>query len=240
MSLKKCVVSFADSTGSYQKKMLRLEESLKGNFDGDFLGFTSYKEIGCEPHSVIPYKFKPYAIQKAIDLGYELILWCDSPIYAKQSIQPVFDHIEDRGYLFFDNIGYSLGDYTNDKTLQHFNITREQSWKIKMIMACCMGFSMGNLLFSHGKDYTSGVPVRSIFDEYKNVANNLYPGEWDNDDLTESKDRRVKGHRHDQSVMSALIEINGVNILKGQDTFFAYETHRQVMPIADSVCLYSG
>ena len=25
-----------------------------------------------------------------------------------------------------------------------------------------------------------------------------------------------------------------------QDTFFAYESHRQVMPIADSVCLFSG
>lgn len=230
MSLKKCVVSFADSNGSYQKKMLRLEQSLKGNFDGDFLGFTSYEEIECEPHSVIPYKFKPYAIQKAIDLGYELILWADSPIYAKQSIEPVFKHIEEHGYLFFDNIGFSLGDYTNDKTLNYFGITREESWKIKMIMACCMGFHTKKQLFQ--LNYSFGL--------YASLANDLYIGEWDNDDLTESKDRRVKGHRHDQSVMSAIIHNHGYDILKGQDTFFAYESHRQVMPIADSVCLFSG
>lgn len=225
---KACVVSFADSAGAYQKKLLRLEQSLKGNFDGDFLGFTSYDQIGCEPHSVIPYKFKPYSIQKAIDMGYELILYCDSPIYAKQNIQPVFDHIEHYGYLFFDNIGFSLGDYCNDKTLAHFNISREESWKIKMIMACSMGFSMNN------------ADAIAFVAYYSENANSLYPGEWNNDDLTESKDRRVKGHRHDQSVASALIHTMKLNILKGQDTYFSYEAHRQVMPIADSVCLFSG
>lgn len=228
MAGKKCVVSFADGTGSYQKKLRRLEQSLKGNFDGDFIGFTSYQEINCEPHHKIPYKFKPYAIQKAIDLGYNQIIWADSPVYAKQHIQPVFDHIKKYGYVFFDNIGFSLGDYTNDKTLNHFGILREDSWRIKMIMACCMGF-----------DFTD-IKTAQTFHEYYHTANNLYPGEWDNSDLTESEDMRVKGHRHDQSVMSALIHKFDMDILKGQDTFFAYESHRQIMKIADSVCLYSG
>lgn len=232
--MNKCVVSFADSSGSYRKKLQRLEQSLKGNFDGDFLGFTDYKQIGSPTHSEIPYAFKPYAIQKAIDLGYEQILWCDSPIYAKQSIQPVFDHIAEHGYVFFDNIGYSLGDYTNDKTLKYFAITREEAWKIPMIMACCMGFAA-----NYGNKFR-GLTPKGMFDQYKEVAPELYPGEWDNDDLTESMDLRVKGHRHDQSVISAIIHKCQKNILKGQDTFFAYETHRQVMPIADSVCLYSG
>jgi hypothetical protein len=226
---KQCIVSFADGTGSYRKKLQRLEQSMKGNFSGDLLLFTDYKEIGSPRHDEIPYAFKPYAIQKAIDLGYEQILWCDSPIYAKQNIQPVFDHIKEHGYVFFDNIGYSLGDYTNDKTLEYFGISREESWKVKMIMACCMGFDA---------DYDSD--PSGLFQTYKRLAKELYPGEWDNDDLTESTDRRVKGHRHDQSVMSAIIHTEKYDILKGQDTFFAYESHRQVMPIADSVCLFSG
>ena len=29
-----------------------------------------------------------------------LLLWCDSPVYATKSIQPVFDHIREWGYLF--------------------------------------------------------------------------------------------------------------------------------------------
>lgn len=226
--MKKCVVSFADKTGSYQKKLQRLEQSLKGNFDGDFLGFTSYQDINCEPHSEIPYKFKPMAIEKARTMGYELVLWADSPIYAKQSIEPVFQYLMEWKYLFFDNIGFSLGDYTNDKTLQHFNISRYESWKVKMIMACVMGFNF------------TDANVYSFFKEYKDTANKLYPGEWNNMGASESPDLRCRGHRHDQSVMSAIIFDRGLKITKGQDTFFAYETHRQVMPIADSVCLYSG
>jgi aromatic ring-cleaving dioxygenase len=218
--MKKCVVSFADKAGSYQAKMKRLEQSLKGNFDGDFLGFTDYKEIGCEPHSVIPYKFKPYAIQKAIDLGYEQILWCDSPIVAIKSIQPVFDHIEKHSYVFFDNIGHPLGKWTNQKALDHFKVTREEAMNVKMIMACCMGFDMS---FNPEK-YVNIMPY--LFYAYKSMADSLYHGSWDN-------------HRHDQTVMSFLLHVNKFNILTGQDTFFAYEQHYGVLPIANSVCLVS-
>lgn len=235
--MKKCVVSFADENGSYRKKLLRLEQSLKGNFDGDFLGFTSYDQIGCEPHSVIPYKFKPYAIQKAIDMGYELILWCDSPIYAKKPLNDLMNHIEKYGYIFFDNIGHSLGDWSKDSTLSHFGLTRDQAWSIKSIMACCMGFNMNFDLKYVGQSIVS---TKLLLGNYKGLADKLYPGDWSNDDLSVSKDRRVKGSRHDQEVMSALINLYSLNITKGQDTFFCYESHREVMPIADSVCLFSG
>lgn len=214
---RKCVVSFADEGRDYQKKMKRLEVSLRYNFDGDFLGFTSYKEINCEHHKVIPYKFKAMAIQKAIDLGYDYILWCDSPIVATQSIEPVFDHIKRRGYVFFDNIGHPLGKWTNDKCLEYFNMTREESQIVKMIMACCMGFRMDSLSSAE------------FLHDYVALANELYPGSWDN-------------HRHDQTVASFLINELGMEIIQGHKTYFAYEQFYQVpelQPIADSVCLVS-
>jgi hypothetical protein len=223
--MKKALVSFA--VGShYVDKMKRLEQSLHGNFDGDFLGFTSYEEIGCKTHQEVPFMFKPYAIQKAIDLGYELILWADSQVYAKSNIQPVFDWIQNHYYLIFDNIGFSLGDYTNDRTLNHFEITREQSWKIKMVNAKVFG-----LHCSHQKAW---------FGEYCLLAEQLYPGEWTNKFRTESTDMRCNGHRHDQSVLSCLAHKYDMKITKSQDTFFANEEHRKVMSIADSVCLFAG
>lgn len=227
--MKSCVVSFADKTGSYQKKMQRLEQSLKGNFDGDFLGFTDYVQIGSPKHSEIPYAFKPYAIQKAKDMGYQLVLWADSPVYAIKPIQPIFDYLlKGPGYLLFDNIGYSLGDYSSDKQLNHFGISRQDAWDIKQIMACVMGF-----------DFESS-STEDFFKEYKDVAHDLYPGEWDNDELTESNDARVRGSRHDQSVISCIAHKRNLRITNAQQTYFCYLEHKKVLPIAESVCMYSA
>lgn len=222
------VVSYADEVGTYAQKMKRLEQSLKDtNFNGSFVGFNSTEILGCNPHKKIPYQFKPYAIKKASEHS-DLVLWCDSVVYAKHNIQSIFDHISTHGYLFFDNIGFSLGDFTNDKTLDHFGISREEAWNIPMIMACVMGFDFKNDI------------VKELFKEYLDLSETLYKGEWDNRTLSESKDARVRGHRHDQSVMSALIWKYGLKITKAQDTFFAYEEHRKVMPIASTVCLFSA
>lgn len=216
--MKRAVVSFADSGnhGVYQSKLRRLETSLKGNFDGDFLGFTDYKQIDSPTHKEIPYAFKPYAIQKAIDLGYESVLWADSPVHAIKSIQPVFEYIEEHGYLMFDNIGHPLGKWTNDKCLEYFDYTREECMDIKMIMACCMGFDFTN----EGTKY--------IFGLYKELAKDLYPGSWEI-------------HRHDQTVMSFLLEEYAMDIVTAHKTFFIYEAFRSVpqFKIADSVCLVS-
>ncbi len=228
MAGKKCVVSFADSVGTYQKKMLRLEQSLKGNFDGDFLGFTDYAQINSPKHSEIPYAFKPYAIQKAIDLGYEQILWCDSPVYAIKPINEVFDHIWKYDYLLFDNIGFSLGDYSSDKQLNYFGITRQEAWDIPQLMACVMGFEF------------SSPEVQEWFKIYKDVAAELYPGEWNNDDLTESTDARVRGSRHDQSVLSCIAYKYDLEITNAQQTYFAYTEHKKYLKIAASVCMYSA
>jgi hypothetical protein len=212
--MKKCVVSFADGSGDYRKKLNRLQESLRRNTDADLLMFTDYKQINSQPHQVIPYKFKAMAINEAAKLGYDLILWCDSPLVAIKPLDGLFYYIEQKGYVFFDNIGHSLGQWTNQKSLDYFGKTREEALNIKMIMACCMGFNLNNLTSAN------------FLDQYISLADELYPGSW-------------QDHRHDQTVASFLIDQLGMNILKGQDTFFAYESHKQVMPISDTVCLLS-
>lgn len=209
--MRKCIVSFADNS-VYQAKMRRLEKSIPNGID--FLGFTSVNQIDCDPHQVIPYKFKPYAIEKARSLGYDLVIWCDSPIHVVKPLDQFWEFLEDEKYAFFDNIGHSCGMWSNDKCLDYFSVSREEAMKIKMIMACCMGFN-----------FTDPV-VKNIHDEYLELADMLFPGSWDN-------------HRHDQTVMSFLLNRDGLNILIGQDTFFAYKNHHGVLPISESVCLIS-
>ena len=194
--------------------MKRLEDSLRRHTDADLLMFNDYKQIKSEPHQVIPYKFKAMAINEAINMGYELILWCDSPIVAIKPLNDLFDYINRNGYVFFDNIGHSLGMWTNNKCLEYFKVDRTEAMGIQMIMACCMGFKVSNL--------TAG----KFLADYISLADKLYPGSW-------------QDHRHDQTVASFIIHELQMKILKGQDTFFAYEMHRKVMPIADSVCLIS-
>lgn len=234
MADKKCVVSFADGAGYYAKALMRLEQSLtQVKFDGYFKGINDYGHIGSPHHkgsiNAIPYAFKAYSIKKAIEEGAELLLWCDSVIYATKSIAPVFDHIKEKGYLFFDNIGYSIGDYTSDACLDKFAMTREEAFSSKMIMACVMGFDVNN-------------PKAKVFlDKYIEAAADMvsYPGSWTNENLQVANDMRVCGHRHDQSVASVIIKQMGLEITRAQDTFFAYSEHKGKVPIADSVCLWS-
>lgn len=211
--MKRCIVSYAD-TPHYQSKMKRLDESLKGRFDGDFISFTHHSQIGSPSHKEVPYAFKPYAIQKAINLGYETILWLDSPIHAIKDLSPVFEYIEQHGFMFFDNIGHTLGMWTNDKCLEYFNIPREQAMKIQMIMACAIGINIQNIL------------AVNFFNLYRHLID-LYPGPHSN-------------HRHDQSVASCLIYRQGLDIITAHETFFMYESFRNVFNISETVCLVSS
>jgi hypothetical protein len=216
--MKRAVVSFAN-TPFYQEKMKRLQASVEAQ-GIEFIGYTSYQEIGCKTHSEVPYQFKPYAIHKAIKEGVTTLLWCDSPIVAIGDLTPVFEYIEKHGYMFFNNYGHPLGKWTNDKCLEYFGYTREQAMNVSQIMACCMGFKIDPVLFTE---------VENTLYQYKSLSIKLYPGSWDN-------------HRHDQTVMSFLIEKYNLDILEGHKSFFIYEHFKTVpefQPISNSVCLIS-
>lgn len=233
----KMVVSFADGVGNYAKAMMRLEQSLRQvGFGGEFERpkmINDYAHIGSPFHKgspdAVPYAFKPYSIMKAAEEGARFILWCDSPVYATKSIQPVFDHIQQHGYLLFDNVGFSIGDYTSDACLNKWGMTRSEAFQSKMIMAACMGFDMANPI------------AQEFLMKYTNAASDgvSYLGDWYNNNLQVSNDLRVKGHRHDQSVGSILAKQMGLTITHAQTTFFAYAEHKGKIPVSDSVCLWS-
>lgn len=193
---------------------------MKGNTEADIITFTKYDEVGCRPHTEIPYQFKPFAIWKAIEMGYDSILWVDSPIVAVKNITPVFEYIEKNGYMFFNNIGHPLGNWTNQKCLDYFGMTREEAMNTKQIMASCMGFCISP---SKGHSFTAR---EVILRNYKDLSDSLYPGSWTD-------------HRHDQTVMSFLIHKYGLDILTAHETFFSYTHFSDHFKIADSVCLIS-
>lgn len=232
--MRKTLVTFADDAGNYKKGVERMKESVHRN--SPMTGTASYHDyeyIGSPPHKGIgsvPYAFKAYTMRKAMREIGGVLLWCDSCIYATQPLAPVFDHIKKHGYLFFDNIGYSIGDYTSDACLEKQGMSREEAFDSRMLMACCYGVDITNKI---GLE----VMLRYIHAAGDGVS---YQGDWFNDKGQVSSDPRCKGTRHDQSVLSIIVKQMGLDVTNAQKTWFAYESHKETLPIADSVCLWSG
>lgn len=201
--MKKCVVSFANSKGSYLKNLHRLGESLSNftnpNFDGDFLGFVGESTCGAEPHEIVPYGFKIHAIKRAIEAGYQQILWLDSSVFAIKNIQPIFDRITETGFAFQD-AGHWLGEWANDFTLEYFGISRDDAMALRMI---------GNAGFL-GLDFTKEEPVEFFRRWHLSMQAGCFQGKWNNNDKTESQDERCRGARHDMSASSAIIHNMGL------------------------------
>src|SRR5260221_7678382 len=166
--------------------MMRLELSLKQvGYGGEFERvklINDYAHIESPFHkgtpNAVPYAFKAYSIKKAMGEGMRYILWLDSCVYATKSIEPVFDHIKEHGYLLLDNVSYSIGDYTSDACLHQHGMSREEAFNSKMLMACVMGFDVQN-------------PQAKIFlERYINSASDgiSYLGDWTNQNLQVSRD----------------------------------------------------
>lgn len=205
--------SYADSD-RYIKYAERLKESLKYTEGCDFFLFNDNdKDIPL--HSEINYGFKPYSIKKVRDMGYDIIIWVDSAIAAIKPFNHFIDYIKTNGYIFFDNIGYSIYDYTNQNCLNEMDMNNIDAKLYPMIMACLMGFNFNNKI------------ACKIFDEYYNAAMpKIYNGEWSN-------------HRHDQSVMSIILAKNGIKPLHPHSTFFAYPQNEGHKPEAETVCFHN-
>lgn len=177
----KCIVTLATKNSRYVDGLARLSNSLRDNASGiDFLGFVHEHSVGAPLHTENNYAFKVYAIQKAIDAGYTQILWLDCSVWAVAPVQPIFDIIEKQGY-WTEGAGCWLGNWCDEKSLEWFNLRREQALRIPMCQSGFMGFNL--------QDPTG----RSIFDRLGYAADcGIFNGSWAN-------------HRHDQSCLSAIL-----------------------------------
>jgi hypothetical protein len=210
--MNNCIVTLATQKNNYIKGMARLAESLRNNFDGDFLGFTSELSVGAPLHAENPYAFKIYAIEKALEIGYTKILWLDSSCFAIRNMQPVFEAIENDGFIFQDS-GHWLGQWTNDRTLEYFGISRDEAMGIRMIgNAGFLGFDFEN-------------PNAAMFFANWKLAmmEGFFKGAWTNTDRSESEDDRCRGHRHDMSCSSAMVYKMGLTeLMKGGEEWLQY------------------
>lgn len=175
------------------RALARLGESLKDNFDSDFLGYIGEASIGAPLHTENPYAFKIYAFLAAMEVGYSQILWVDSSCFAINKVQPIFDEIDKEGYIM-QEAGHLAGIWTNDRTLEYFGITRDEAILMPMY---------GNAGFL-GLNIENEIAVSFFKLWAKSMEDGQFKGGWTNENYSESYDERCKGHRHDQSCGSII------------------------------------
>lgn len=217
--MKDVIVSFATKgREAYHLQLLRLIDSCKQHWKGDLLiyspdhelneykGVTIHKKwpdpvgIKSYTHQEMPYQFKTALIQKAVELGYERIIWLDSSMQVKKDLAPLFDN--EFGITVFENLGHPTWKYLSDdaaKLLSNAGFLSNEEYykdvyKIPQIWggAFALDFTNQNAkgFFAVLKDFSTN----GSFKDGKSIRPDFV------------------AHRHDQSVMSVLL-VKSCNML---------------------------
>jgi len=176
-----------------------LLDRLVGSTNGEPISVwrDSYPD-GSPTHQQIPYGFKAF-ILKGLSEKYETLLWLDSSVVILKSLEPLWELIERQGYWFSSNQPHNCGEWTCDSALAPLEISREEAFGIPQVMGTAFGLSMKHEL-SH-----------KLLSQYFELAQGqAFCGPWANDRGQASPDKRVKGHRHDQTVLSVLAKRAGM------------------------------
>lgn len=196
-----CIVSF--STSNFITGQKRLKQSLIANgYTGDFLFFDdSNKKIPLQKD--VPYGFKPFVLNIAVQKGYKYILWLDSSIICIRNPKKIFSIIKKEGTFVWSPYTAKMGEWCSDIALNSFNLQRETSFQIDELCGAIYGFNTENpdaiSLFNEWNAYAND--KKTFLGIPKNID---YKESFTNKTLLVSKDERVKGHRHDQTALSFL------------------------------------
>ena len=214
--VKRCVINVA--TGRYWKGQLRLMETLNFNWGGDLLFFTDESLPNLPSHEEYPYGFKVWAFRQAIKRGYNSILWVDASVYCEKNPKSVFEHIEREGYIM-QEAGHYVGNWCNDHTLKHFDITRDEAMQMTMY---------GNAGFLGLSTYSEKAML--FLDMWEQSMNaGCFKGAWNNGNLSESEDERCKGHRHDMTCGSIIANKLGMVYQSGNEILQYKEQNEPAM-----------
>jgi hypothetical protein len=176
------------SSGRYLGLEGKLRKSIEVHCpEADFFVFHDFAEIGSPTHLQSPYSFKVYAIQKVRNMGYPIVIWCDSAIRVHRSIDTWLPQVRASG-VYLQKDGHKVGTWANDRALAYFGVTRDHAMTMSAAYACVMAFDFRNPI------------ANEFFARWKKASEDgIFIGYWKNTLKTESQDERCEGHRHDQT-----------------------------------------
>ena len=140
-------------------------------------------------------------------MGYDIVIWCDSPARLIRNISTWIPEIEKRG-VYLQEDGHPLGSWANDRALAAFGMTRDEAMKLKTVYASIMAFDFRHPL------------TKPFIYKWKECADKgLFKGNWNNKEFTESQDPRCEGHRHDKTCAELVAHEMGIKTAPRVITF---------------------
>lgn len=178
-------------------------------------------------HHEAPYAFKPMAVKEVRDghsnLNINQVLWMDASCVVNKPLDPIWAYIEEHGILMFED-GWTIGQWCKDAALEPLGFkSRDEALAVPLIYACVMGFDFRKTVANEFLDRWVTYALDGV----------TFPGSWTNANGEASSDPRCLGHRHDQTVASALAWQMGVPLYKGFHPFLSSGTeHDTIIQLA--------
>jgi len=176
-----------------QKRLIRTVRGV-GKHAGTVLTWSDGVPSGSTNHEQVQYHFKGVAMNEAQVRGHDSLLWLDAVMMAVKPIEAVWQQIEERGYILWHHPAgqWTVGAWTSDACLKHYKLSRQEALQVPMLCSGAFGYSTKHPLGKKLHDAFIFAPAAAL------------KGRWHNQSGAVSKDKRVLGHRHDQSVLSII------------------------------------
>ncbi len=169
-------------------------------FGGDLLMYRNEYPPGCPTHQQEPYAFKHAAFDVSAARGNGATLWADSSVWFIKPLDVLFAEIEQNGYWVMTQ-GWQVGTWCTDEALPKLGIEREASFEMVMVTACM-----------YGLDVTSDVGREILAWMRARCTDGSFRGPWKREAGFVSEDKRVLGHRHDQTALSVIVHKLGLKV----------------------------
>lgn len=165
------------------------------------------------------YCAKPFALAAARDSGADIAVLMDAAFFCVRHIGPLIDHIARTGYYFCKN-GNKVGAWSSDRCLREMKVDRDEAFRMDEVSSYCVGLNFAHercaALLGEWCDYAADEvtfpgPHTSL--SHPNGRNIGFV----------SNDFRVRGHRHDQTVLSVLAHRYKMHELSERPYLTAYK-----------------
>lgn len=168
-----------------------------------------------------PYAMKPRALQRALD-GHDIAILCDASFWAIRRLDPLIDHIAKYGYYLCNN-GFTVGQWCSDRCRDSLGDVAYDARDAPEVSSYCVGARANDCVVRClVREWRVHSSPATICGHHTNGTALSWGSHHVRNRGPVSKDSRVRGHRHDQTVLSIVADSLGLKEFVNRPRFTAY------------------